>query len=42
MSANEHYPEHVKELDRVGLGMQLFPTLKELWENADEWEEKKT
>ena len=34
----ERYLEHANALSRAGLGMKNFPTLKELWENADERE----
>ena len=41
MSIKERYPDHAIALARSGLGMKNFPTLKKLWENADEREKKK-
>ena len=41
MSIKERYFEQANALSRAGLGMKNFPTLKELWENADEREKKK-
>ena len=41
MSIKERYPDHANSLARAGIGMKNFPTLKELWENADEREKKK-
>ena len=35
MSIKERCPDHDNSLARVGIGMKNFPTLKELWENAD-------
>ena len=40
MSINERYPSYTMELAKAGLNMKIFPDLKELWENADEWEKK--
>ena len=36
MSIKERYPDHANALARAGIGMKNFPTLKELWDNADE------
>ena len=36
MSIRECYPDYTNALARAGLGMKNFPTLKEVWENADE------
>ena len=41
MSIKESYPDHANALARAGLGMKNFPTLKELWDNADDQENKK-
>ena len=41
MSIKERYPDHDNALTRAGIGMKNFPTLKELWDNADEREKKK-
>ena len=41
MSIKERYPDHANSLARAGIGTKNFPTLKELWENADEREKKK-
>ena len=41
MSINERYPDQTNALSRAGLSMKIFPTLKELWENAYEWEKNK-
>ena len=41
MSINEHYPGHTRSLARSGPNMKIFPTSKELWENADEQEKNK-
>ena len=40
-SINEQYPGQNNTQARAGLGMKNFPTLKELWDNADEREKKK-
>ena len=40
ISIKESYPDHANTLDRAGLGMKNFPTLKKLWDNADEQEKK--
>ena len=34
-SIKERYPDHTNALARVWLGTKNFPTLKELWDNAD-------
>ena len=41
MTIKERYFEHANALSRAGLDMKNSPTLKELWENADEREKKK-
>ena len=41
MSIDRLYLIHTMELAKMGLNMNIFPTLKELWENADEREKKK-
>ena len=41
MTIKERYFEYANALSRAGLGMKNSPTLKELWENADEQEKKK-
>ena len=41
MSIKERYPDHATALARAGLGTKNFPTLKELWENADERKKNK-
>ena len=41
ISIKERYPDHANVLARAGLGTKNFPTLKELWDNADEREKKK-
>ena len=41
MSIEERYFEHANALSSTGLGMRISPTLKELWENADERQTKK-
>ena len=41
MSIKEYYPDHANTLARVGLGMKNFPTLKELWDNAEERKKNK-
>ena len=41
-SINEQYPGQNNTQARAGLGMKNFPTLKELWDNADEREKKKS
>ena len=41
MNIKERYFEHANAISRAGLGMKNFPTLKELWEDADEREKKK-
>ena len=41
MSIKERYPDHANSLSRAGFGMINVPTLKELWENADEREKNK-
>ena len=41
MSIKERYPEHSNTLAISGIGMKNFPTLKELWDNADDREKKK-
>ena len=38
---NKRYPDHTKALTKSGLDMNIFPDLKELWENANEGEKKK-
>ena len=40
MSIKGHYPDHTNVLAIAGLSRKN-PTLKELWENADEQEKKK-
>ena len=32
----ELYPDQSNALSKEGLGMNVFPTLKELWKNVDE------
>ena len=41
MSIKECYPYHSNALTREGLVMKNFPSLKELWENADERDKNK-
>ena len=41
ISTMECYPDHANALDRAGIGIKNFPTLKELWDNADQWDKKK-
>ena len=41
MSINECYPDHANALARAGLSMKNFPTLTELWDNADQQDKKK-
>ena len=41
ISINEQYPIHTVELTKSGINMNIFLTLKELWENADKREKKK-
>ena len=38
---NELYPYHNDSLAIVGINKNIFPTLKELWDNADKWEKNK-
>ena len=42
MSKKERCPDRANALARAGLGMKNFTTLKELWDNADEREKKKS
>ena len=42
MSIKERYHDHANALARAGLGIKNFTTLKELWDNADDQEKKKT
>ena len=41
MIIDERLPGHTKVISKEGLNMNTFPTLKELWENADDQEKKK-
>ena len=41
MNIKERYFENANALSRTGIGMKNFPTLKELWENADEQKKNK-
>ena len=41
MGIKETYPDHTNSLAIEGLIMNIFPTLKELWENVDERDKNK-
>ena len=41
MTIKKRYFEHSNALSRAGLGTKKSPTLKELWENANELQKKK-